>query len=611
LAAAEDALAHRFDLLGSGPTELDAEIDWHADFKTGYRWPLEHHLLLSGPPLDSPHDPKVPWELSRCYHFVALGKAYAITGDERYAREFVAQVTAWLAANPPGFGINWAGTMEVAIRAVNWIWGYQFMRDAGVLTPDFHAAFLQSMDHHGRYIIRNLETWWPPTNHLVADLCGLLYLGVMFPQLKEARRWLRRGLRGLKRALDTQVFPDGVVDEGATSYHRLVTELSLSPVLLCQLNGVPVPEAILARLEKMLAVIRAYTRSDGLAPAIGDADDGRLHVLGSYANKTAQARDHRHLLAIGAALFDRADMASAAGDQWEDAVWLLGEQAAQAKAAAPDAQSESTAFPDGGLFFMRRGDLYLSLEAGPHGHGGTGGHAHNDTLSITLSAHGVPFLVDSGAYVYTANIQARNRFRATNAHNTLVVDGQEINRFRPGDIFFLRDDAVQTIHRWDSTSEYDLLDASHNGYKRLPGCVIHRRQVFFDKQECFWLLRDVVTGEGEHDLLWPYHFAPLRVQEAPSQAIDARVSAGGLLILPLEPESLELSLSEDWISPSYGVKQRAPLAKYTRRAILPATCTFVLYPYDAEHPPLDRARAAGGRALAQLDALLSDETSSV
>ena len=32
---------------------------------------------------------KVPWELSRCQHFTALGQAYWLTGDERYAREFV------------------------------------------------------------------------------------------------------------------------------------------------------------------------------------------------------------------------------------------------------------------------------------------------------------------------------------------------------------------------------------------------------------------------------------------------------------------------------------------------------------------------------------------
>ena len=48
LERAEEIVAHRFDLLGSGPTELGPEIDWAQDFKTGRRWPLHHGSLLAG-----------------------------------------------------------------------------------------------------------------------------------------------------------------------------------------------------------------------------------------------------------------------------------------------------------------------------------------------------------------------------------------------------------------------------------------------------------------------------------------------------------------------------------------------------------------------------------
>ena len=37
IAAAEAALARRADLLGSGPVDLGAPIDWHRDFKTGHQ----------------------------------------------------------------------------------------------------------------------------------------------------------------------------------------------------------------------------------------------------------------------------------------------------------------------------------------------------------------------------------------------------------------------------------------------------------------------------------------------------------------------------------------------------------------------------------------------
>ena len=78
-----------------------------------------------------------------------------------------------------------------------------------------------------------------------------------------------------------------------------------------------------------------------------------------------------------------------------------------------------------------------------------------------------------------------------------------------------------------------------------------------------------------------------------------------ILILPLDPADTELTLAEDWVSPRYGIRHLAPLATYTRRAILPATYAVLLYPYQADQPPFDLARAAGQRALAHLD----DETS--
>ena len=38
-AAAEQAMQHVVNLLGSGPTHLGPRIDWHRDFKTGLAWP--------------------------------------------------------------------------------------------------------------------------------------------------------------------------------------------------------------------------------------------------------------------------------------------------------------------------------------------------------------------------------------------------------------------------------------------------------------------------------------------------------------------------------------------------------------------------------------------
>ena len=70
VARADEVAAHRFDLLGSGPTELGPEIDWLTDFKSGRRWPLHHGSLLRLAYGDG-SDIKVPWELSRCQHLAS------------------------------------------------------------------------------------------------------------------------------------------------------------------------------------------------------------------------------------------------------------------------------------------------------------------------------------------------------------------------------------------------------------------------------------------------------------------------------------------------------------------------------------------------------------
>jgi|GEM_PF-110960 len=577
---AGDVLNHRVDLLGSGPVEFGEVIDWHIDFKTGYRWPLLHHLHIKHPPLASPHDVKVPWELNRTQHFVTLAKAYRFSGDARYAEAFVDQARHWLASNPLEFGVAWAGPMDAAIRAVNWIWAFHLLQDSPVV-QGFRAEFEQSMFEHGWYLLRNQEDWFPPTNHLIADQVGLVYLGVMFPQFTEARRWLRQGVRGLVREIRRQVNPDGFTDESATSYQGLVTEFFLSAFALCQINDVPISRTAWRQLERMVEVILAYIRPDGLDPQIGDADDGRLHVLGAYPDPASRARDQRHLLAIASVLFDRPDFAAAAGDRWEDALWMFGARALPYFESARGAsRSENSAcFSQGGLAVMRTPAHYLSAFAGSIGHRNTGGHGHNDALSITLFALDTPFLIDPGTFVYSADIHMRNYFRATLSHNTVQVDRQEINRFVGSDIFRLHADARPAILHWDSTEKRDLLEAAHYGYERLQGRVIHRRQIVFDKEGGFWFMRDVLLGTGIHTLEWFFHFGVQEIEPEPEGALTASGPHDAhLLIVPTG--GIIPTIFSGWYAPRYGVRYSAPVGRYTYRdARLPLQMDFLLYPY--------------------------------
>ena len=94
-------------------------IDWHRDYKSGYKWD-DQLLYLEVPlsPIESA-DIKVPREMSRFQH---IGEMF-FTHNDLAATEFLLQIIDWITSNPIRRGVNWACTMDVAIRAVNWIWG--------------------------------------------------------------------------------------------------------------------------------------------------------------------------------------------------------------------------------------------------------------------------------------------------------------------------------------------------------------------------------------------------------------------------------------------------------------------------------------------------------
>src|SRR5262249_1711530 len=143
----------------------------------------------------------------------------------------------------------------------------------------------------------------------------------------------------------------------------------------------------------------------------------------------------------------------------------------------------STAFPDGGVYIQREGGLYAIIDCGDVGINGQGSHSHNDLLSFELCYRERTFIIDPGSYVYTADGAARNQFRSTAYHNTVMIDGLEINEIYPDQLFVIGNQARPNVIDWQSDDESDLLIAEHNGYERLPEKVIHRRGIQFNKLE--------------------------------------------------------------------------------------------------------------------------------
>ena len=110
----------------------------------------------------------------------------------RYQREFRDEVLDFIATNPPRFGVNWAMTMDVAIRVTNWLVAYDLFRASGfAFDAAFESTFSRSIVEHGRHIVENLE--WDPGlrgNHYLADVVGLLFVAAYLPSSRESDGWL-------------------------------------------------------------------------------------------------------------------------------------------------------------------------------------------------------------------------------------------------------------------------------------------------------------------------------------------------------------------------------------------------------------------------------------
>jgi Heparinase II/III-like protein/Heparinase II/III N-terminus len=575
VADADRAVRHVFDLLGSGPVDLGADIPWLTDFKTGRTWPPQYCRDIQYEELDRPTDVKVPWELSRCQHFTRLGQAYWLTGDDRYAREFVDETGSWIDANPYAWSVNWACAMDVALRAVSWIWGFYFMADAPACrSRDFRALFLRALFLHGEFVATHLENADVNGNHYLCDGVGLVFLGCLFGTTPRGRKWRRVGQELVVSEIFTQVTTDGVDFEQSTAYHRLVLEAFATSYLLLKAHGLEIPAGAWTRLERMCEYVEAYTKPDGLAPLVGDADDGRVQILG-----TARTGDHRYLLSNAALIFDRAAFKERAGCFWDESFWTFGPEGLDRFRAMPAAAEapRSAAFPDGGFFVLRSESAHLFIDCGDVGMRGRGGHGHNDILSVELFLNGFNVVTDCGAYLYTASREWRNRFRSTAFHNGVQVDGEELNRFiGPDFLWQLRNDAHPVQARLFTGPRADAFRGAHDGYSRLDPPVTHARECLVDRQAPRVLIRDSLTGRGEHELTWRFHLDPAVTPER--RGSDVRLTAGGrdVWLLPDERAAfMTFEIEDGWVSPSYGVRVPTRVLVWRGRAGMPLTIAYL------------------------------------
>ena len=236
-------------------------------------------------------------------------------------------------------------------------------------------------------------------------------------------------------------------------------------------------------------------------------------VACTSSKDTGRHPDGRHLFGPAGLMFDDPKWFALGGDagRWEAAWWGFG---AGGMTGSSRPEPLARLYRDAGIGVVRPAARhYLLVTNGVVGTSGFGNHKHNDLLSFEYHHCGTPLIVDPGSYVYTSDADARNRFRGTAYHNTLLVDGVEQNELRPGflfRVFEMSRPELVLVHDRDGIVEYV---GRHHGYERLPDPVTHERTFRFVKSSGAFGIVDRQCGHGRHDLRWHFHLAPGIVAE--------------------------------------------------------------------------------------------------
>jgi hypothetical protein len=483
------------DLLGYRDVPVGVPPSWHADAVHGRAAPLA--FWADVPFLDPAcGDHKIIWELNRHQHWLALARAFQLTGDRRYYVEFVAQLESWLAVNPPLVGINWASMLELAFRSLSWLWALHFFAPCAADDPPGAPAWttrlVTALDRQLTHVHQNLSRYFSPNTHLTGEALALYIGGLALPELTASRRRADAGRAVLLAEADRQVREDGGHAEQSAHYHRYSTDFYLLALAVARSAGDAAAPRLEHAVRRQAGYLRTIADDWGRLPLLGDDDGGMLFPI--CGRKPVDCRD---TLATAAVLLDSPELA--VGPAPEETLWICGVAAAPLR-HTPRQPWPSRHLPDSGYIVLRTpaGD-HLTFDAGRHGYL-NGGHAHADALSLVLTVQGQPLLIDPGTATYTMDAAVRDRFRSTQMHNTVVIDGRA--QSEPSGPFHWRSTTDGAASLWQPTAKVDYAEGRHPAYAPL----IHVRQVLA-VPTFGWFVIDHVLGDEPFsaEAFWHVH----------------------------------------------------------------------------------------------------------
>lgn len=447
------------------PVHFDGEIDWS--------------LIPSG-------DREFLWQFNRHRFLPCLAQAYRMTGEEKYAQNYVRLMSDWIRRAEPGENIDlgpWR-TLETGIRAENWLCSIPLVADSPVFDDAVADLAGECLRKHQRRLADHFQPHKYISNWGVLEACGLLLLSLVLP---DSETELETALKRLEDTANVQVLGDGMQWEQSPMYHNEVYHCFLTAYWYGTRAGIRMPAAVEDAVRRMAFVNYKWKKPDHTQFAQGDSD----------------ASDLRDQITAGAYVLQDGMLKSGGYERLDyDSIWRFGIAADSIyRAIQPEAPDfVSAELPVGGNYYLRSGwsekDNLLHFHCGETG----GGHGHADKLHVDLVIRGEDVLVDSGRYTYVDGPD-RYSLKEAAAHNTVLVDGRG---FADCETSWIYKNLCTCVKQHFYAGRLGgMAEGAHLGY--WEDDVIVNRKVIWLKPDVY-LIVDEFLSHGDHTYEQYFHF---------------------------------------------------------------------------------------------------------
>lgn len=550
---ADDALEHTFFVhYGYQPSfNYGKDINWQY-------WPVR--------------DNELRWQLHRHKWFTPMGKAYRLSGDEKYAKEWVLQYIDWVKKNPltqvekEEYELVSAGEVKGNAENVRFAWRplevsnrlqdqtSQFLLfiKAQAFTPEFLTEFLVNYHRHALHILANYSD---QGNHLLFEAQRMVYAGAFFPEFKEAAGWRESGIGILNREVRKQVYPDGGQYELDPHYHLAAINIFCKALRMADVNGFrqEFPAEYINTIKKMIEFYSSICFPDYSNPCFSDAKLG---------DRSAEIQNYKEWLLI-----------------FPDCEWIRY-YATEGREGTPLPYLSHGALKSG-FFTFRNGwkqdATVMVVKAGPKGEW----HCQPDNGTFELWFNGRNLFPDSGSYVYAGDsevMKLRNWFRSTAVHNTLTLDEKDLQ-------------TTESVTKlWKPEGDVQILVTENPHYAGLK----HRRSVFFVDQSYFVIVDEAVgDAKGTVNLNYNLCEGTVNVDGKNNILTSSYEGASNVKLQCFSEKKISARQKEGWRSIAY--RQRVPRTSVSfdvnKNSSEPVRYITVIYPTkDSSLLPTFKAR---------------------